>query len=342
MAADRSPWLVFPRWMRQFPADLGGVLVVLVLTWVCVFVPGVRATPLRAVVGSLFVLVVPGYVLTAVFFPESDDAQPTGPDVSSEGSFLPRLGGGFDHAERLTFAVALSVVTVPLFGLVLNFSPWAISGTNLLLSMSVAVLIGVGLAAVRRFDLPREERFRVPYDRWTDGLRSGDWTPETTLGAVVLVVAVLSVVVATGSVTYAVAGPDDGMAFTEFYLLGGNETGDRVADDYPTEFRQGEEQSLVVGVANHEHRPVDYTVVVQLRRYPAGNNSTDPVEVRRLTTLEMSVDDNETVHRRHALSPSTSGDRLQVRYLLYKGDPPADPAPANAYRQLGFWVNATG
>jgi uncharacterized membrane protein len=58
------------------------------------------------------------------------------------------------------------------------------------------------------------------------------------------------VLLAVGSVGYAVVVPKQGESFTEFYLLTHNETGDLVADDYPTECVAGQPESLVVGVGN--------------------------------------------------------------------------------------------
>jgi len=34
-----------------------------------------------------------------------------------------------------------------------------------------------------------------------------------------------------------------------------------------------------------------------------------------------------------------TGENLRVQYLLYRGDPPAEPTQENAYRSLHLWVD---
>jgi hypothetical protein len=103
----------------------------------------------------------------------------------------------------------------------------------------------------------------------------------------------------------------------------------------------GESPELVVGVGNHENEAMTYTVVVELQRVRVQGESISVVEARELERYGVSLDDNETVQRKPQIRPSMTGDRLRLTYLLYRGDPPADPAIANAYRSVYRWVNVT-
>ena len=69
-------WLLLPQPIRQLPADLAAVLVAVGLTLVFVFVPVLNETPLRVIIGLVFVLFVPGYAFIAALFPEAS----SGPD----------------------------------------------------------------------------------------------------------------------------------------------------------------------------------------------------------------------------------------------------------------------
>jgi len=49
------------------------------------------------------------------------------------------------------------------------------------------------------------------------------------------------------------------------------------------------------------------------------------------------LDPGETWTNRHAVVPTLAGE-LRIRYLLYRGEPPEQPAPENAYRALHVWT----
>jgi uncharacterized membrane protein len=174
--------------------------------------------------------------------------------------------------------------------------------------------------------------------------------PDTRLDGALNVLLVASVLLAVGSVAYAVAVPPQGEQFSEFYLLTENEDGELVADGYPTEFVRGESAPVVVGIGNNEYESTEYSVIVELQAVEAvdgnltagGPNSTNETRVvdrERLGELSATVDHNETWQETHDLSPTMTGQNLRVQYLLYRGEPPAEPTRGNAYRSLHLWVD---
>ena len=60
---------------------------------------------LRYVLGSLFVLYLPGYSLIEALYPRGEELEPL---------------------ERLALSIGLSLALVPLVGLLLNYTPWGI------------------------------------------------------------------------------------------------------------------------------------------------------------------------------------------------------------------------
>jgi uncharacterized membrane protein len=165
--------------------------------------------------------------------------------------------------------------------------------------------------------------------------------PDSSTDAILNVVLVISVLLAVGSVGYAVAVPKQGEAFTEFYLLTENESGDLVADGYPTEFTAGESQELVVGVGNHEHEWTNYTVVIEIQRVEIINNETQIQNATELRRFRPAVADNETWQQQHTVAPEMTGERLRLQYLLYQGEPTRPLNRSSAYRELHLWVNVT-
>jgi hypothetical protein len=98
-------------------------------------VPVVYALPadsplvaLRWVLGSVFVLFIPGYVAVEALFPK---------------------GGELDMLERFALSIGLSLALVPLVGLLLNFTPWGIRLVPIMVSLFV-LTIGLSLVGLAR------------------------------------------------------------------------------------------------------------------------------------------------------------------------------------------------
>ncbi len=90
---------------------------------------------LRWVLGSVFVLFIPGYVAVEALFPK---------------------GRELDSIERFALSVGLSLALVPLVGLLLNYTPWGIRLTPIVISL---VILTIGLAVIafaRRYRLSVE------------------------------------------------------------------------------------------------------------------------------------------------------------------------------------------
>ena len=366
-AADRIDLrLLLPEQLRRLPADLAAVVVLTLLTIGAVSLPGIRETSIRILLGLPFVLFLPGYAFIAALFPEAGDSperpseatesignatQPPASDDPPTGDGDDAQRSGIDGIERVALAFGTSIAIVPLIGLVLNFTPWGIRLAPIVISVSGFTLIASGVAARRRWALPAEERFVVPYQEWITTGRTEIFEPESQVDAALNVLLVLSVLLAVGSVGYAVAVPPQGEQFTEFYLLTEDDDGELVADNYPTTFVQGESQSVIVGIGNNEYEPTNYTVVVQLQEVEtvtrtnvtAANESTVGNETRVLNREQVDrfsaqVAHNETRQQRRPVTPTITGENLRLQYLLYTDEVPAEPTAENAYRSLHLWV----
>jgi uncharacterized membrane protein len=91
----------------------------------------------RWVLGSVFVLFIPGYVAVEALFPK---------------------GRELDGIERLALSVGLSLALVPLVGLLLNYTPWGIRLDPIMASLTI-LTIGLALVAFAR-------RFRLSVERF--------------------------------------------------------------------------------------------------------------------------------------------------------------------------------
>lgn len=333
MPSDRGWWLLLPKPIRRFPADLTAVIGLTLLTILAVFVPVVRDTPLRLLVGLPFVLFVPGYAFIAVLFPERGGVSDTAQSAGDHDE------GGIDPIERVALAFGMSIAIVPLLGLVLNFTPWGIRLVPIMLTIGGFTIGCAVIAAVRRWELPAERRFSVPYQAWLATARTELFEPDDRMDAALTVALVLSILLALGSVGFAIAAPQQGEQFSEFYLLTEDENGELVASDYPEEFAQGESQPLILGIENNEYETVEYTVVVQLERVEGEGDDATVVERDELDRFETTVEHDETWQEEYSVAPTMAGEDLRLTFLLFDGEVPSNPTQENAYRELHLWID---
>jgi uncharacterized membrane protein len=218
---------------EKYPIDM-----LLSITWSMIILPiatlNIEGT-VRIILGLPFILFIPGYVLIFALFPTR------------------KTDKGIDSIERIALSFGLSIAIVPLIGLGLNYTPWGIRLQPILLSVFIFI-IGVGSIAIYRWTkTDTSERFTIALDvALPKAEQRIDKALTLMLGA--------AIIIAITSLTYVIVVPKTGEKFTEFYLL----NTERRADDYPTNLTMGEEASVIIGIANHEYRPITYTVEVWL------------------------------------------------------------------------------
>jgi uncharacterized membrane protein len=305
--------------------DLLGVVAAVVATGVVIFTPLIRTTPLRIVFGLVFVLFVPGYALIAALFPEHSEA-----DKSSSTS-------GIDGLERIVLSFGSSIALLPLVGILLDFTSWGIELIPIFVSLAGLTIGLTAIAIVRRRQLPPTQRVQVPTG-WTQSIRGELFEPDNRIDVVLNIALIISVLLAVSSLGYAVVAPPQGESFTEFSLLTENESGELVADDYPTNFTVGESQSLVVSATNQERAPMDYTVVVEIQQVAVSDGAIQVQDRERLYRFTPKVQTGETWRRAHLITPSTTGDRLRLQYRLYRGSSPIEEN-TEPYRSLHLWIS---
>ena len=319
--------------LESLPADLLAAAIMALAVLLFTLTP-LSGLVLRIPIGLLMVLFVPGYVLIAALFPRAGD---------------------LDGIERIALGFGLSIAVVPLIGLGLNYTPWGIRLTPIVISISAFTLLMAAAAYWRRASLPPEERFSIHLRQWTDSLKEEiraegerSWVDKA-----LTVILILSIIASVAALVYVVVTPKEGEKFTEFYILG---PGGK-AYDYPTEVRAGNNSTLIVGVVNHEYRLTNYTMEIQLNNTPPIDiltNGTENNSLNNATTMlsaleydrsalivpilkmNLSLPHNETWERNVSYALDEPGDRQKLQFLLYK-----EGNFTAAYRDLHLWVNVT-
>lgn len=325
--------------------DLLVVVVVVVLTDLLVFRPGVGVSLVQALLGFGFVMFVPGYALVSALFPEADLSTPVdergGTAVGRVSEFVtPRSVGRISGFERVALSFALSLAFVPLVVVVLTLLPIELVRIRVFLTISALTVVCAGVAAVRRWSLPGDRRFRVPYRAWAVTGKESVLGTESRFEGLVNVALALAILLAVGTFTFAVVSPPDGEQFTDFYVLTETDDGELVAADYPEVLSSDRPGTVHVGIENHEERSVEYTVVVQLQRFGEPGNESDVAGSAEIGRFSTTVGDDEASMREQTLSVAedSAGHRLRLLFLLYVGDVPETPTRENAYRDLHLWV----
>ncbi|TFH03777.1 MAG: DUF1616 domain-containing protein [Methanosarcina sp.] len=286
---------------QKFPSDLLFVVGLVFLTDIFVLIPILNESFIRTVLCLPLVLFLPGYALIAVLFPTKT---------------------GLEGIERAALSIGMSVAVVPFIGLGLNNTSFGIREVPLLASLSVFIILTCAAAYVRRRQLPEDKTFGISFKASARSLLAEVLgKPESSTEKLLRTFLAISVLALVGSVAYVSIVPHEQEPFTEFYILGPNGT----ADNYTTEYVQGESGTVIIGIANHEHRAVNYTMDVRLE-----NRSLQLPENLKYIKL----DDNTTLEEPLEITPSFEGENMELEFLLFNETEKDVP-----YRDLRLWIN---
>jgi len=113
-------------------------LTLTVATVIVVFTISEDQIPLvyiRYVLGTIFILWLPGYAFIKALFPTQLPIKTTDKDL--------------DNIERIALSLGMSIALVPIVGLLLNYTPWGIRLTPITLSLTALTLAFATAALLR-------------------------------------------------------------------------------------------------------------------------------------------------------------------------------------------------
>ncbi len=272
---------------------------------------------LRIALGLPFLLFFPGYTLMAALFPKRE---------------------GMDAIERIALSASISIVVVPLIGLIVIYTPWGIRLEPILYSVTSFIFITSIVAWWRQKKLPEPERFGIEF-LWK--VPGGGWGAWDKVLHIVLVITILGTL---GMLGYIIAVPRVGETFTEFYILGPHGK----AQNYPTNFfidgdevvlvrygdsetREAKRGNVILGIVNHENELATYLVRViidgeQVKVYLDGNESGSigPIELSHEEKWEHEI----------GFAPQHVGNGQKVEFVLYKDGVPYFEDPLHLWSDV--------
>lgn len=303
--------------IKKIPSDLLAAAILALATLIFTLTP-LSNLPVRIPLGLLMVLFVPGYTLIAALFPKKAD---------------------LEGIERTALSFGLSIAVVPLIGLGLNYTPWGIRLTPVVISLAIFTIVMAAAAYWRRMHLPAEERFSIQFretiNTWKGEILADD---KGRLDKALTIILILTIFLSIAALVYVIVTPKQGEKFTEFYILGP----DGKAYDYPTNVQAGNCSTVIVGVVNHEYTLVNYTMSISLNNTPV-NNSTiihnfgdDPNLVYPILSMNLTLLHNETWEKPVSYVLNHTGDGQKLEFLLYR-----EGNFTSSYRDLHLWVNVS-
>lgn len=300
------------------PVDLWAAIAWTLLTVVMALTQG--GGFLQVVLGVVFVVVLPGYTLLAVLFPERHQS------VQGHGSEAHRMG--LDPFERGVISLGLSIAIVSILLLALNFSPWALAHVPVIVTLGGFNTVASVAGIVRRRSLAPQHRLQIRLEI------PAAISPTSPLDTALNVLLLVSLTVAVGTLAYVMANPNPGEPFTEFYVLGPEGHA-----SYPENLPAGEPLDVTVGIENHEHSNATYEVTILDQTgtwiQTDGNRSFRPRSNTTLANWAVQVADEERWTGNRSLDLSGEGPHrvlFQLRMEGIEDDP---------YRDLRIYVNVT-
>lgn len=263
----------------------------------------------RKALGLAFVLFFPGYSFVTALFPEKKE---------------------LDSLERLALSFGLSIAIVPLIGLGLNYTPWGIRLTPILVSLTVFNVLFALTAIRRRANAINPWVPWITIERLKEEL---EWEEASRLDKALTVILIIAIISSIATLGYVITHPKPGEKFTEFYILGP----EGKAADYPTELFAGENGTVIMGIVNHEHRNVTYHVEIWLVNLTY-NTTTNETLIHNMYFMDyfnvtlphkpVDIEGNWTPQweRNYTFSIDKPG-KWQLWFLLFKDEEPDLPEP---------------
>ncbi|MFQ5880017.1 MAG: DUF1616 domain-containing protein, partial [Dehalococcoidia bacterium] len=222
--------------------------------------------------------------------------------------------GQIDGLERAALSLGLSIASVTLLGLLLNYTPWGLRLEPMAVALGLLVAVA-GAAALIARHLSGHRRFHLTVPgAWRR------WSPQALvkggLVAALILAAVAGATWAFYSHRYAQL-PQADTGFTQFYILGSG----GLPQDYPQRLRPGQKAMVQIAVENNEGRDVSYRVRAEVDGQPLA------------TVAPFAVASGATWQRELKFVLNTPEGRRKVEFSLYR------EVEVEPYRSLHLWVD---
>ena len=279
---------------KNILSDLTVICIWIIITSISIIIPAFGNAYIRTILTIPVVLFIPGYVLMAALFPRKDD---------------------IGIIERIVLSFGLSIVVIPLLGILINFT-FGIKLVPILAVLYIYTIVLISIAIHRRKKLSEDVQFSVQFDNIYYLIRDG-LKPKNKTDSRLTMILIFTIVLTIGTIYYTITVPKMGEKFTEFYIL----NSDGKANNYSTNLKLNSPAVWLVGITNREYATVNYTIQIVLDK-------------NILTTRTLILDNNEKWEKNITFISDKVGTNKELEFLLFKDNNFTTP-----YRSLRLWIN---
>lgn len=222
----------------------------------------------RIVFGIPLILFIPGYLLLLCLFPYK--------------SYTSKL----DPILRFGLSIGLSISLVSLDGILLFYSPFGFNELSIFTSLFVISLL-FGIVALYQWQKSPIKK------QYSFSLNTPKFESKSKFDKILKMLLILSITLTIITIGYISFLPNKQEAFTEFYILGS--TGKVI--HYPRNLTVGQDSNVTIGLINHEHKTMDYSIEIWLVNQTLHYNTT--TNTNETIYHEMWFLDRLTVNLKH-------------------------------------------
>lgn len=258
------------------------LLIIIAISIIMVPVVALTSGIIRAILGVIFVLVIPGYVLISALFPRRQS-----------------LG----NIERFVLSVGASMAIITFVGVILNFTPLGIKLLPAEVIMVCFIVFTAGIAWLRRRRLPFENRFSP--SSITDPIKKVLVTENrNSKQKNIIYASIVFVVLGSLAAMYTMSSLSSGPPDNEFYLLSAQGT----TDNYTRTLHLGEPVAIDAVIVNHQSNSLDYAIKVEVNGQEVATDD------------QILINPKQKWQKQLSFVPQTIGANQKVEYMLYSTD----------------------
>ena len=200
---------------------------------------------LRIIFGIPLLLFIPGYALVSVLWPEA---------------------GKIGNEDRFALSFGLSIAIVSVIALILVYTI-EISVGKFIGLLTVAVILLIILAIIRRMSIPKNKRYHISLVPDFNKAFRDAMLADKIMTIALICILLISVI----GLAYVLVTPSDGEKYTEFYIMDSNGT----TENYPLNITTNDTATIIVGIRCHEYAQVNYRVVIGIENATTINDHND-------------------------------------------------------------------
>jgi uncharacterized membrane protein len=304
---------------RKYPTDLLLVMLFSILSTVCALILP-DGNVLRIIFGIPLLIFLPGYSLVSVLWPGINQSK-----IQLDEPH--KTGKGLDNVERVMFSIGLSIVIIPIIGLILNYVS-SITLLPILLSLQAITLVSSLLGWYIRNSLPEDARYFVSFAFLWNFKSNEVKKAEKNLTAMLI----SCIFIVASTLMYMIVSPPNDGQYSEFYLLNQN----RTLEGLPNNLTVNETGTVVITIHNLENELTDYRIIAGVENitnpttYVSAGSQIELV-MGQYTATNISLDDSAKFEQEYTFHFSTPGRYRIVWNLLIDGQ--------ETDYKLHLWVN---